>query len=473
MNAEIIYIGSELLLGSNATKSALYLTNKLAAMGITVSYHTAVSNSTLRVENVIRTASERSNIIVTVGGFGNSNSSSPLEIIANAFSIPLTLNENMFNSIKSYYEYIGNPDDSIVTRLSMLPQKCAIFQNENNCIPGCAFAKNNNLFILLPDDKNELAAMFNNHVEPFLERVLVGSTVSHTFNIFGINDAKINELLINLPRSSNIDIQVSSTGIESSVRVISRSNNKSVAQANIKPYIEQIRQLLGTTIFSENTDNLQQTVIALLRRKALTISTAESCTAGLISKHLTEIPGSSEVFLCGVAAYSNSIKKSILGVKEETIEKYGAVSFETAAAMAIGVKKISQSAIGVSVTGIAGPDGGSEEKPVGLVYIALTDGGRVWIQKIQAAKGRDRDHVRELASAAVLDLTRRYLEYLPEIMPGSISLNTYKTNEEFIDAVTPASNKKKRNNQLEVIAVVEDEHDINHSLKKQRRKQRW
>lgn len=473
MNAEIIYIGSEFLSNSNAIKSASYLTNKLAAMGITVSYHTAVTDNTLRIENAIKTASERSNIIITMGGFDNLNSSLPLEIIANAFSIPLVLNENIYNSTKSYFDSIDNTDDTIVTRLSMLPQKCAIFQNDNNFIPGYAFAKNNNLFVLLPDDNAQLTTMFDNQVQSFLERVLVGGNASHTFNVFGINDEKINELLSELPSSPNINIQVSSTGIESMVRVLSYSNDKSVAQANIEPYIQQIRTLLGTAIFSENSNDLQQTVIALLRRKALTISTAESCTAGLISKQLTEVPGSSEVFLCGVAAYSNSIKEAVLDVKGKTIEQYGAVSSETAAAMAIGVKKLSKAAIGVSVTGIAGPGGGSPEKPVGLVYIALTDGGRVWIQKIQAAKGRDREYVRELASATVLDLTRRYLEYLPEIMPGFISLNTYKTNEEFIDAVTPASAKKKRNDQLEVIAVVDDEQNNARGFKKLRRKQRW
>ena len=243
------------------------------------------------------------------------------------------------------------------------------------------------------------------------------ATVTHVIGVFGLSESAVAQRIAETLMSDNPTVDTASEDGEVSVTITATAADEEQAEALCASMMESINERLGAFVYGTDVPNLQRRVVSLLQEKHMKIATAESCTAGILSGRLTEIPGASEVFECGVAAYSNDIKHSVLGVPSDLLELYGAVSPEVASAMAVGIHRISGADFGISITGVAGPDM-SEGKPTGTVYIALADDKRVWIKKLEET-GADRDEVRAIATTHALDLARRYLEALPAIMAGA------------------------------------------------------
>ncbi|MBR3289155.1 MAG: nicotinamide-nucleotide amidohydrolase family protein [Clostridia bacterium] len=260
-------------------------------------------------------------------------------------------------------------------------------------------------------------------------------TVTHVIGVFGLSESAVAQRIAETLMSDNPTVDTASDGSEVSVTITASAITAEAAEALCQSMTEDITERLGAFVYGVDAGSLQQRVVSLLREKHLKIATAESCTAGILSGRLTEIAGASEVFECGIAAYSNQIKHSVLGVPSDQLELYGAVSPEVASAMAVGVRRISGADFGVGITGVAGP-AESEGKPCGTVYIALADDKRVWVKKLEEFDS-DRDKVRALATTHALDLARRYLEALPAIMAGAQLLHRPSSEKQPLPVATP------------------------------------
>lgn len=418
MQAEIITVGTELLLGDIVDSNSQFLSRELAAQGITVLHQSTVGDNTQRLSLLFRQAFERSDLVIVAGGLGPTQDDLTKETVCEALGLPLVLHEDSWRRIVEYFETTGRDLSDNNQKQARLPKDCTVFQNDHGTAPGCAIEKEGRRVILLPGPPRELIPMFNDYVAPYLAQLSQGGIYSYTVGVFGMPESTIAERIADLMSGANPTVAPYAKEGEVVLRVTARADSEEQARGMCEPILEDLKNRLGICIYGVDAGSLQKTVVGMLRDKGLKIATAESCTAGLLSGRLTEVPGASAVFECGVAAYSGEIKHHLLGVDQELLDTCGAVSPEVARAMAIGVRNISGAALGVGITGVAGPQT-SEGKPVGTVYIALADGKRVWIKKIVAGHGPDdRDTVRRMAVSHALDLTRRYLEALPTVMAG-------------------------------------------------------
>ena len=324
------------------------------------------------------------------------------------------------DSLGRVTEYCKNTGSDIDGReiLAVVPAGCTVFPNEHGITPGYVLVSGGFGVLVLPGTPRELFPMFSDFVSPFLTNHTDGTVISHMVGVFGLSESSLVERLAGLLSEANPSVTIYSKDGEAFVRVTARSTDRASADRMCDDVVAKIRQLLGVHVYGVDIGSLQKAVVILLLDKGLKIATAESCTAGLLSTKLTEVSGVSSVFECGVAAYSPEIKRDVLGVPSEILEEFGAVSAQSATAMATGVRKLGKASLGISITGVAGPDP-SEGKPVGTVYIALADEKRVWVKRV-AVSNPDftRDSIRNLATVYALDLVRRYLEALPTIIAG-------------------------------------------------------
>lgn len=418
MRAEIITVGTELLLGDIVDSNSQFLSRELAAQGITVLHQSTVGDNTQRLGLLFRQAFERSDLVIVAGGLGPTQDDLTKETVCEALGLPLVLHQDSWRRIVEYFQNTGRDLTDNNQKQARLPQGCTVFQNDHGTAPGCAIEKEGRRVILLPGPPRELIPMFNDYVAPYLAQLSQGGIYSYTVGVFGMPESTIAERIADLMSGANPTVAPYAKEGEVLLRVTARADSEEQARRMCEPILEDLKNRLGICIYGVDAGSLQKTVVGMLRDKGLKIATAESCTAGLLSGRLTEVPGASDVFECGVAAYSGEIKHHLLGVDQQLLDTCGAVSPEVARAMAIGVRHISGASLGVGITGVAGPQP-SEGKPVGTVYIALADGKRVWIKKIVAGHSADdRDTVRGMAVSHALDLTRRYLEALPTVMAG-------------------------------------------------------
>ena len=419
MNGEIICVGTELLLGDIVNTNAQYLSRELAAMGIGVFDQVTVGDNAARLKKALGTAVARSQVVIITGGLGPTKDDLTKETVAEAVGLPLEEDEESLRRIEAYFQRVGRPMGESNRKQALKPRGALVFPNDRGTAPGYAISAGNQCIILLPGPPDEMKPMFENYVKPYLARYGTGTIVSHTLRVFGMGESAAAERISDLLDGSNPTVAPYAKTGEVELRVTASAPTRVEADAMCQPVINEIRRRLGGCIYGVDKDSLQQVVVELLREKGMKAATAESCTAGLLSKRLTEEPGSSAVFEMGVTAYANSVKINALGVDPALIEKYGAVSPETAAAMAGGIREISGAHVGLSVTGVAGPEP-SEGKPVGLVYIALADEKQVYVRKLMAGREKgEREKIRSIAASAALDLLRRWLEN-PD-MPGAAS----------------------------------------------------
>ena len=412
MKAEIVSTGTELLLGETINTSAHYVAGKLSSLGIEVDYHTTVGDNPERLEQVLRQAIGRSDLVVTTGGLGPTIDDLTKELVAKVMDIKMALDSYSLEQIKQFFGRRKAPMPKNNEKQAYFPQDSKILPNPIGTAPGAIIAKNGKTVIILPGPPFEMAPMFDNFVWPELQQTIKPDAErmnERVLKVFGMVESAIEEVLADLMNLPNVSMALLAKRAEMHIRLVARSSGISSAEAEkvLNSAEAEIRRRLGNKVFGRDQETMLGIVGQLLKDEKYTIATAESCTGGLLGAAFTQEPGSSGFYLGGVVSYSNSLKQVFLGVSEESLAKYGAVSEEVAKEMAQGIRSKAGSDLAISTTGIAGPDGGSNEKPVGLVYIGLATPEGVIAEKIQFYG--ERESVRQLTVQAALNKVRLHM----------------------------------------------------------------
>jgi SrtB family sortase len=416
MNIEILAVGTELLLGDILNTNAQFLSAELAALGLNVLHQSVVGDNAVRLAAAIKQAIQRSDMVITTGGLGPTGDDITSEVVSEVLGLKLVPDAKSIKHIQDFFNKNGLTMTENNLKQAMLPEGAIVFANDWGTAPGFAVEGNTKVIILLPGPPRENIPMFNTYVKPYISKYSDSIIYSDNLRVFGISESAVEEKLLDLMHGTNPTLAPYAKDGEVLLRITAKAKTKEEAQQLILPIKKELYARLGNRIYGKNVDSLQQVVVDDLKQKGLKIALAESCTGGLIAKRLTEISGSSQVFDCCVVSYSDAIKQSLLGVQRETLEKFGAVSSQTAAEMAEGARLTSGADIGVGITGIAGPTGGSTDKPVGLVYISISNGDICYVRRLMLGRGiKEREYIRYLASSNALDMVRRFINNLPQL----------------------------------------------------------
>ncbi|HEX8137205.1 MAG TPA: competence/damage-inducible protein A [Pyrinomonadaceae bacterium] len=409
LTAEIIAIGSELLTPDRTDTNSLWLTEKLNAIGIEVKLKTIVGDDDARLEEAIKDALRRSRVIITTGGLGPTEDDITRKIAARALGRRLLFNEKVLGEISTKFERMGRSMPEINSRQAMVIQGAEILANPNGTAPGMYIEHQNCAVVLLPGPPRELRPMFENLVQPKLAaRAGDVRVVRRILRVAGMGESAVDERIAPVyTQYKNPQTTILFNRSEIEIHLTAQGKTEQDAELLLDGLAGQIEERLGHAIFAFRGEKMEEVVGLRLAVGGFSLAVAESCTGGLIAERLTEVPGSSVYFKEGVVAYSNDAKIRSLGVEPELLRQHGAVSAPVAEAMAEGVRERADTDFGLSVTGIAGPTGGSEEKPVGLVFIALSDDAHTEHRKLILPG--DRHLIRWRASQAALDLLRRRL----------------------------------------------------------------
>ncbi|MBQ8576113.1 MAG: competence/damage-inducible protein A [Clostridia bacterium] len=405
---EIISVGTELLLGDILNTDAQFLAQELAKLGLGVLHQSVVGDNHDRLLKALGQAAERSDIIILSGGLGPTPDDITKEVACEFFSKELVLHEESLERMTKYFKNKGLDMPESNKKQAMLPADCVVFENNNGTAPGLGMEKDGKHILLLPGPPRELKPMFTESAVPYLKQFSDKVIISHNIRTFGIGESAMSQEVEDLLDSENPTVAPYAKDGEALLRVTAMADNEEEAEKLCAPVIEKIRSRLSDYIYGIDYTCIEEAVVEMLKEKGLKLATAESCTGGLIGKRITNISGASSVFDCGIISYSNEIKHKILGVNEDDLKKYGAVSEQVAKQMATGVLKLSGADIAVSVTGIAGPLSDGTNKPVGLSYIALADKDNVWVKKLNTGR-KDRDYNRYVNASNALNMVRVYL----------------------------------------------------------------
>lgn len=419
MVAELISVGTEILLGNIVNTNAAYLAEKCADLGLSCYYQTVVGDNEARLRETFRQALERSDIVILSGGLGPTQDDLTKEVTANVLGMELTEDVHTRERIQDYMETRGLVVTENNWKQALAPAGSRIIDNENGTAPGLIIEKNGKHVILLPGPPNELKPMFEKAVYPYLNELTPDVIYSKTVKICGVGESIAETMIKDLiDAQTNPTIATYAKTGEVHLRVTAKAVSEKEARKLVKPVVKELKGRFGNNVYTTDTNiTLEKSIVDLLAANHLTVSAAESCTGGLLSARLINVAGASEVFKSGYITYSNKTKRKLIGVKRSSLEKYGAVSEAVAKEMAKGAAVISKADVAVSVTGIAGPDGGSEQKPVGLVYIGCQVRGEVVVKEYHF-KG-DRNKIREASVSAALCLMRDcILKYCSDILFG-------------------------------------------------------
>lgn len=410
MKAEIIAVGTEILLGDIINTNSTYLAKELALLGIDVYYQSSVGDNENRLINAFEEGLKRSDIIITTGGLGPTNDDITKEVACKVFKQEMEIDKDSLEKIESFFNKLGIEMTENNKKQAYFPKNAIILKNKNGTAPGAILTKDNKYIIILPGPPKEMEAMFENEVKPYLKGMSNKILVSKTLKLFGIGESlletKIRDII---DEQDNPTIAPYISNMELRLRITAKSNNEENANNIIEPVIEKIKNRVGEFIYAQDNVSIETVVSEMLIEKNLTISTAESCTGGLVSATLINYPGISSVFIEGCVTYSNESKINRLGVNPHTLEVHGAVSEETAREMAEGIAKNFNTNVAISTTGIAGPGGGTSDKPVGLVYIGIYVNGKTTVSKYILPGNREEIRLRA-TKYAINDLRLRLLE---------------------------------------------------------------
>lgn len=406
---ELISVGTEILLGDILNTDAQYLSIELAKLGISVIHQSTVGDNRERLLAQLDEAAKRSDIIILSGGLGPTPDDLTKEVCCEFFGKEMFLHEPTVEKIKKYFSSKGIEMAQNNLKQAMLPKDCVIFPNDNGTAPGMAIEKDGVHILVLPGPPRELKPMFQNCAVPYLMQFSDRIIVSHNIRTFGIGESSMAERVNDLFDAQNPTVAPYAKDGEALLRVTAMAKTKEDAESLCEPIIEEIKKRLDAYVYGVDYNCIEEAVVGMLKEHHLKVATAESCTGGLIAKRITDVPGASEVFECGIISYANGIKHKVLGVSEDNLNKYGAVSEPVAKQMAQGALKVSGADIAVSVTGIAGPDSDSTGKPVGLVYIGLADKENVWVREIRTSR-TDRSYNRYVSASNALDMIRLYID---------------------------------------------------------------
>ncbi len=402
MRAEIITVGTEILLGDIVNTNSQYLAKELASLGIEVYHQGSVGDNENRLLEVFEECLKRSDLVITTGGLGPTKDDITKEVAAKYFSQEMVINKKSLEDLKYYFKdrNLELTDNNL--KQVYFPKDSIILKNFNGTAPGAILRKDKKMIIVLPGPPKEMKLMFETSVRPYLEKLTNRVLESKVLRLFGLGESIVEDRIIDLIKNQNNPTIAPYVGNgDVTLRITAKAENKDEAIKLIRPLESEIKDRLGKFIYGEGNTSIEEVVAKLLVEKQLTISTAESCTGGMVSSNLINYPGISSVFIEGCVTYSNEAKISRLGVNKETLDKFGAVSEQTAIEMAQGIARNFNTNIGLSTTGIAGPEGGSEEKPVGLVYMGIYINGKTIVKRYEF-KGT-RQEIRDKATKTLLN----------------------------------------------------------------------
>ena len=403
MVAEILGVGTELLLGDIANTNAQFLSKVLAGLGISVYGHTAVGDNAARLTAALEYAFGKADMIVACGGLGPTQDDITKEVSAAYFGKEMVLHEPSWQAIQRRFGDRILPENAI--RNAMVPEGSTILPNNHGSAPGVCIEENGKILILLPGPPHELEPMFMEYVVPFLRKKTDLAFISRNLKIVGLGESRVETLLRDLiDAQTNPTIAPYAKLTEVALRITAAAKDEAAAKKLIDPVAAEIYNRLGPHIYGEDDSTMAKIILDKLESQRQTLAIAESCTGGLLTSAFVDIPGSSKVLYEGVVTYSNNTKTARLGVSEDLIKAHGAVSPQVAAVMAEGVAATSGASIGISTTGIAGPDGGTADKPVGLVYIGLHINGTTQTKELRLIG--DRNEIRTRAVVSAMDMLR-------------------------------------------------------------------
>jgi len=411
---EILSVGTELLLGSIANTDAQMLSQGLSELGLNVYWHTVVGDNPQRVREAVDAARKRADVILTTGGLGPTCDDLTKNALAQAFGKKLVFDEASAERIRGYFARTGRPMTENNLQQAMLPEGCTILQNDWGTAPGCAFESGGVHVVMLPGPPSECRPMFRYRAVPYLQKLSEGVIASHTLKLFGIGESAMEaQLRERMNAMSNPTLAPYAKEGECELRVTAKAPTEAEAQALLRPAVEELRELFGAKVYGVDVSSLEEVVLALLKEKGLTIGTAESCTGGLIAKRLTDIPGASASFRGGIVSYSNEVKAGVLGVPQDLLDRYGAVSAQVAQAMAEGARKALGCDLALSSTGVAGPDPDDRGNEVGTMFVAIAAPDGTYVRPLKLGGRPVRARLRTQTAHHAFDLARRYLKGLP------------------------------------------------------------
>ena len=407
--AEIIAIGSELLTPHRVDSNSLYLTKQLNSIGIEVDFKVVAGDHEGHLEQVVKVAIERSSLVIATGGLGPTEDDITKKVFARVLHRQMVLEDQILKNIQSQFEKRGMDMPANNARQALVPVGAQVLENPTGTAPGLWIEEGDCTVILLPGVPSEMTAIFENSCLLLLEQRAGNSRMfTKVLKTTGMAESQLDEQIapIYTQYKNPVTTILASQG-EVQIHLTGRGTTKKEVENLVNEVSDKIELVLGECIFSRGKESLEQIVGYYLIMRQMTLAVAESCTGGLISERMTRVPGSSEYFLCGVTCYSNQSKIRLAEIPPLVIEMNGAVSPEVAKALAEGIREKTGSNIGLGITGVAGPSGGSLEKPVGLVYIALATATTISYQEFRF--GGDRERIRFWASQAALDMVRRTL----------------------------------------------------------------
>lgn len=407
MIAEVICIGTEILLGDIVNTNSAFLSRELAALGIDMYHQSVVGDNAQRLKESLILALKRADVVITTGGLGPTYDDLTKKTVADYFGIGMEMHEPSVKKIETLFERLGRTMTPNNLLQAQVPQGSTVFFNDTGFAPGIAVEQDGKMVIMMPGPPSEMRPMFMNRISPYLQRKTGGMIRSKTLYIFGMGESQVEDTLRELMLASmNPTVAPYAKQGEVQVRVSAKAQSEQEAQALIDPVVAQVKRMLGDVVYGVDVGSLQNALVQTLTEKKLIAATAESCTGGLVSAAITDISGASAVFAGGVCTYTNALKTKLLGVSEDTLATVGAVSAETAQQMAKGVRTLTGADIGVGITGIAGPGGGSDEKPVGLVYVAVCSEAHSEVKKLMLSRGHkdERGIIRNAATLNALSM---------------------------------------------------------------------
>lgn len=408
MTAEIVAVGTELLMGQIVNADAQYLSRRLQSLGVSVCWHQTVGDNPARMRQALETALARSDLVITTGGLGPTQDDLTKEIAAEALGLPMRFDEASWAAIRERMGRLGRPVTENNRRQSMFAEGAAILPNACGTAPGCMIVRGGKTLVQLPGPPQEMQDMFERQVYPRLAAQTGGCIASRYVRIYGPGESQVAQMCARWIESDG-EVTVApycQTG-ECQLRVTARGESEAAALAKVMPVVEALRGVLGGAVYevAETADgSMEEAAGRALVERGLTVATAESCTGGLVAARLVNYPGISAALREAHVTYANEAKVKYCGVREETLAACGAVSAQTAREMAEGLRARSGADIAAATTGIAGPDGGTREKPVGLVYVACACEAGTTVEELHLTGTRAR--IRELASLCALNLIR-------------------------------------------------------------------
>ena len=406
--AEILCVGTELLLGDIVNTNARELSAALRGLGIGVYWQSVVGDNPDRLRRAVKVARDRANLIITTGGLGPTYDDLTKDVVCEVFGVPLVMHEEEAEKIRAFFAQKDREMPENNLRQAMLPEGCTVFSNFNGTAPGFAFVADGATVIQLPGPPREMRLMLETGMIPYLRGSTDEILVSKDIRIFGLGESSVEARLHDYMESLvNPTLAPYAGTAEVRLRATAMAPDEAAAEAMLEPVIARVRAELGDLVYAVDEPKLESVCLRLLKEKGLTFAAAESCTGGLIAKRFTDQSGASSAFMGGVVCYTNFVKHHVLGVPQETLDEFGAVSAQTAAAMAEGARRVCGSDIAVSVTGCAGPNSDERGTPVGTGFVGFASPEGTIVKPIQM--GKDREWARVYAASFAFDLIRRYL----------------------------------------------------------------